>query len=406
LRRVRICLLNNLYPPVASGSSHYCHELVHRLADRGHEVTMITAHVERDSPAFEEAPGIEVHRLPCRLLPRMRIAHNFKWMSYTFTPANLRRIYDILTERRVEVLHQNGHIFDLALASVRARKRLQLPLVLTIHAWAQHPHPVFGRILRFGDRQFLRRLVVRHCDTLVVPDKDYQINARATYGREQVPLVPYGVEYPLSAPPLAESWRETYRLGERPLIVSLGHVHDIRDRCDLIAAMPAVLAAHPDTLLLIVGEVYTERPVHLVAELGLGENVVFVGALPREEALSLVGVADLEAHWARQQLAGLGVASMEAMAIGRATMSYPREDVLDDASLTDWEHLVIARRDDPPAIAEDVIRLLGDADLRARMGAAGQALVRDHFSWDAACRKMERVYDETISAWQDQHGHS
>ena len=118
---MRICLLNNLFPPVQSGSSLFTYRLAERLNARGHDVTVITAQFDKSVPSSENQQGIHIYRLPCLLLPQMSIAHNFKWMSFTFTPSNVKRIFGILTDRQVELLHLNGHIFDLALSSVLAR---------------------------------------------------------------------------------------------------------------------------------------------------------------------------------------------------------------------------------------------------------------------------------------------
>lgn len=51
------------------------------------------------------------------------------------------------------------------------------------------------------------------------------------------------------------------------------------------------------------------------------------------------------------------------------------------------KHLLIA--DDSAAFADAVIRLLGDADLRNRLGEAGRALYLECFTWPAAWRALE-----------------
>ena len=50
--------------------------------------------------------------------------------------------------------------------------------------------------------------------------------------------------------------RADYGIGDAPLIVSLGHVIPLRDRVALVEALPAVLAKHPRTKVIIAGRVY------------------------------------------------------------------------------------------------------------------------------------------------------
>ena len=394
----RICLVNNLYPPVPSGSSHFTHELSRRLAKRGHEVTVITARVQANQPELEVTEGVTIHRLPCVLMPRLRIAHNFKWMSYTFTRDNVRRFMKIIRERDVDVMHLNGHFFDLGLSAVLARRALGIPLVLTIHAWIRHPHPLYGAILRFADRHFVRRAIIRNCDELVVPDKEYQERSAHIYHRDDAHVVPYGLQYPVMAKELDQSWIERFRLDSSRVIVSLGHVHEMRDRCDLIEAMPLVLKEQPNTMLLIIGEVYYDRPVKLVEKLGLGRNVIFTGSLRRDVALSLVQRADIEAHWGRQAPPALGIACLEAMGLGKAIMTHTRSDLLGSATIENWKHLVLAPRNDKDAIAEALLKLLRDDALRRAIGENAREFVRKNYAWDAVCSRMESIYSSAIQA--------
>jgi glycosyltransferase involved in cell wall biosynthesis len=54
------------------------------------------------------------------------------------------------------------------------------------------------------------------------------------------------------------------------------------------------------------------------------------------------------------------------------------------------EHLLIA--DDPAGFAEAVDRLIGDADLRKKLGEAGRALYLERYTWPAAWRKLEGLF--------------
>jgi glycosyltransferase involved in cell wall biosynthesis len=52
---------------------------------------------------------------------------------------------------------------------------------------------------------------------------------------------------------------------------------------------------------------------------------------------------------------------------------------------------------DPEALAQSVIRLLGDDKLRETLGEAGQEAVRTVFSADVMAKQVEDVYDEVLS---------
>ena len=129
--RLKVCMFSNLFPPVVSGSSTQSSTLARELVKRGHEVVVITAHVDSNTPAYEHLDGVHIYRLPALRLPRLPIALNFPWLSVTFTPGNQRRIAAILDRHQPDVLHLHNHMFDLAFSAVRMHRRFKKPLVVT-----------------------------------------------------------------------------------------------------------------------------------------------------------------------------------------------------------------------------------------------------------------------------------
>jgi glycosyltransferase involved in cell wall biosynthesis len=52
--------------------------------------------------------------------------------------------------------------------------------------------------------------------------------------------------------------------------------------------------------------------------------------------------------------------------------------------------------DRPPDIAAAIVRLLGDAEARRRLGQGGRDTVLAHYSWDEKCRELERAFEECL----------
>jgi glycosyltransferase involved in cell wall biosynthesis len=51
---------------------------------------------------------------------------------------------------------------------------------------------------------------------------------------------------------------------------------------------------------------------------------------------------------------------------------------------------------DPEALADAILRLLRDPDLRQRMGEVGRARVTEHFSVEQMVRKTETLYEQLL----------
>jgi glycosyltransferase involved in cell wall biosynthesis len=89
---------------------------------------------------------------------------------------------------------------------------------------------------------------------------------------------------------------------------------------------------------------------------------------------------------------GLGTSLLDAMAAGKpivATSTGGIPEVVDDGVTG----ILVPPRDDA-ALAEGIVRLLKDFELRRRMGDAGLARARDRFS-------AERMVSDTLRVYQD-----
>jgi glycosyltransferase involved in cell wall biosynthesis len=393
-------MFSNLFPPVVSGSSTQSSALARELVRRGHSVTVITTHLDKTTARHEVVDGVEIHRLPCIRVPPTPLTLNFPWVNLTFTPANQRRIQTIVRQHRPDVLHVHNHIFDLGLSASRMSRRMRIPMVLTIHTILKHPNPALNAFLSCADRLAARPFVVARASAILCPDQNVVIYMANAYKRPNEPIVPYGVEGMGSASPaLVAHYREKHRLEGRRVILSLGHIHEIRNRRDLVEAMPFVLERLPDALLLIVGEVATRTPGELARKLGVEDSVVFAGTVPHAHISALFELAVLEAHWGNQEApdrTSLGIASLEAMAAGKTILAAANPNTYGEGLLRSGENLVIVEPGKPRELANTIVQLLEDPIRRQTIGENARRTIRESFSWDAVCMRTVDVYRNAI----------
>jgi glycosyltransferase involved in cell wall biosynthesis len=395
-------MFSNLFPPVVSGSATQSSFLSHQLAARGHHVSVITARVSPDAPAKEIREGVEIHRLPALRLPALPIALNFPWLSYTFTPANLARIRRILAEHPPDVLHLHNHMFDLAFSTAIMSRWRRVPFAVTIHTMIQHARPGFNALLRPVDRLVLGKLVVRRAGAVLCPDVNIQEYVFQAFGRRDAAIVPYGISLPATAPAARiEELRSQHGLADHRVILSLGHVHEIRNRKELVAAMPRVLGVVPNALLLIVGAVATETPARLARDLGIESAVRLIGPVPHADVPALLALAELEAHWLNQDVpekTSLGIASLEAMSVGKTVLAAASEMSYGPGVLRQGDNVVLVRPESPDQLADEIIGLLLDPERRRRIGDRARQTIREHFGWDTITAKTLGHYQAMIDS--------
>ncbi len=399
---MRIAMLTNLFYPVATGSSTQVRGLSKALAAAGHHVIVITAHVDRSSPARESMDGFEVFRIPALRLPEMAISLNFPWLNWVLWPANLSRIEVLLREQKIDVIHVHNHMFDMAFVAALLRRRLGLPLVLTMHTVIKHANRAYDAILRTVDRAFLKRAVIDNVDRLICPDNNMRAYVEERFRHMDSDVVTYGVDEPDAVTnEQRDALRARHSLDGRRIIVSVGHVHAIRNRHELIRALPAVARAFPDVLLLVVGGVFDGSAQQLASELGVDKNVLFVGAQPRASISAFLSVADMEAHWLNQDegtWASPGLASMEAMYSGLPVFTVAPENIYGPGVLRDGHNVLLVQRNDVDTLAARIIEILGDETLRRSIGQAAAATCAANFSWPHIAAMTVSSYRSLLQA--------
>ena len=405
-KHMNICMISSLYPPVLSGSSTQSAKLSYELARLGHKPFVITAHTDKSSPEYEEVDGVPVYRLPAIRLPKMPISLNFPWLSYTFTRGNLRKIETIFDRHRPEIIHLHNHMFDLAFSAVLMRRRFRIPLVITMHTMIHHTTRLYNLILYPADRILLRYLVTNQAQLLICPDINIEKYVKKAFPQSSTVVLPYGITLPDKVDAaMVDQLREKHHLDGKRVILSLGHVIELRDRRDLIAALPTIMAAIPDSVVVIVGNEATDRPRKLAHQLGVQDAVIFTGHVPHYKVPAYLALADLEIHLFYQDTpdnTSLGIASLEAMGAGNVVLVAANQDTYGKGILRNGENVILVDQGRPDKLAETIIGLLHDDSRRSHIAEQAKQTIRQHFSWDSVCSRTIKVYEEVLRIHKSQ----
>ncbi|MFJ4679454.1 glycosyltransferase family 4 protein [Kitasatospora sp. NPDC088783] len=182
-------------------------------------------------------------------------------------------------------------------------------------------------------------------------------------------------------------------LSERPVVVCVSRLVPRKGQDTLIRALPRVLAAQPDAVLLIVGGgPYRAELEKLVDTVGVRSSVVFTGAVPWEELPAHYGAGDVFAMPCRTRrggldVEGLGIVYLEASATGLPVVAGDSGGA-PDAVREGETGYVVPGRGGEALLAERLVRLLGDEGLRREMGGAGRAWVHAAWRWDMLAERL------------------
>jgi glycosyltransferase involved in cell wall biosynthesis len=365
------------YPPRRCGIATFTND----LASSTHSNEIAALHPAGPSMAY---PPEVHHRIRKDVLS-----------DYVTTAQALSRCVDL-----VSVQHEFGIWGGDAGADVIDFVRaLRVPAVATLHTVLRDPSA--------QQREVLTELVASVDTTVVMSHSAADLLTRSYHvDRRRIAIIPHGV--PNMA--LIDSATVKPQLGVdgRDVLLSFGLIGPGKGFELAIDALPAVAAAHPDVLYVIVGathpdlvrsegEAYRQSLKDAIRRLGMERHVRFVDRfVGRSELTQWLGAADVfVTPYPNLDQIVSGTLSY-AMGAGRAIVStpytYARELLADGRGL-----LVPAAS--PTELADGLNLVLGSPDLRAQIGARARAYSRN-MVWPAVGAEYDALFASRVPGSQ------
>ena len=357
--------------------------------EHGHDATLVTG----------PSPGPEGKLLQQCRVPDLKI----------ITEPNLVRplhpIRDIAAYRSLRRLFAKGqydivhtHSSKAGIIGRLAATSAGVPVVVhTIHGQAFHPYESWWRNQIYIAAE---RFAARRCDRIfaVAAAMISQCVDRKVDGCEKYRTIYSGMELEPFAdtvpdPELAQ------RLGLRPGSIVVGKIarlFELKGYEFLLQAAPKIIAAAPDMQFLIVGDGDLRPALEAeVRRLGMTEHFVFAGLVAPAEIPQYTALMDLLVHLSLRE--GLPRSVVQAQAAGKPVVGFDLDGTPE--IIQDGETGFLCPAENVDAVADGVVRLLKDGDLRQRLGAAGQERARQ-WDWRAMVDAIETEYTQLLAAKQ------
>ena len=382
-----LMVTNAVAPDKLGGLERYVRELAATLVGKGHEVTTLSKRLDADQPSDEVGDdGV-------RLLRFTTPPKSDPLFVAKYPVSVARAVRRLITGASYDVLH--GHYPVAMLPALTTR----IPFLYTFHA------PVYKEVM--GERQgsyaapgpvaaasvlimknIERRVLERA--SLVVTLSDFvagEMGAITRAGRTSWQKIPGGLrtDYftprPGAQPPVAV---------RRPLIVTARRLVERTGVELLVAAMPAILDAHPSAQLVVTGDGPRRGAIEKqLVELGVADSVRLLGRVSDDDLLGWYRSADLVVT-PTLELEGFGLSTVEAMSCGTPVVVTPvgaNPEVA--AGLGDR---FVARSTDPVHIAEAVVGVLDEPGLLVETRQRARDLVHPRLDWDQVADAYLEAY--------------
>jgi D-inositol-3-phosphate glycosyltransferase len=412
---VHTCPLAVLGGKEAGGMNVYVRELSKELGRRGVSVDVFT---RSQNP---------IQTLTHSLGPNARIVH---LPAGPLKPYNKNRIFGHLPQfvenvRQFAREHEadgapydviHGHYWLSGWAGLMLRKKWRTPVITMFHTLAHLKNDIARSD---EEREPLFRAereaeIMQQSDRIVAatPVEKAQLTWRYGAPADRIETIPCGVDLRLFRPiPKDEARRRVMeRVPEfraRRMVLLVGRIEPIKGVDVLIEAVRQLQNTDANELqVLIVGggptkigrnTITDDNPEAaklraLVMQYGLADQILFVPSQPQEQMPYFYSAADISVMCSRYE--SFGMAALEAQACGTPVIA-SRVGGLSSAVQHGYSgELITPER--PAELTDTLARLLGDSDLRMKLGqqAASRA---EQFGWRAIADNVLALYEHLAS---------
>lgn len=381
--------------PLHSGYTFRTRAIMKAQQAMGIEVLGVTGlRHQADGPDLEEIEGLRF----CRT--RGVAGGPVGLREWREIGALTRSIEHLCEKWQPDILHAHSPAL-CGMAALRVARRRGIPLVYEIRAFWEDA-AVGNGTGRAGDVKYrltraLENHVVAGADRVItICDGLRQDLIARGHDGARISIMPNGVDMALfGAPrPREAALAEGLGLGGGPVIGFIGSFYDYEGVDDLIAAMPALVAAMPDARLLLVGGGPMDCAWRAQANRSPARQAIrLVGRVPHDQVERYYALCDIMAYpRKRSRLTDLvtPLKPLEAMAQGRLVAA---SDVGGHRELiTDGITGTLFAPDDPAACAAALAGLAADPLRQAACRAAARARVESAHDWALNARHYSDIY--------------
>ncbi len=376
---MKILQLVPYFLPYNGGQERYVYNLSKHLIEMGHEVHVITSNYPK-CRRYEIIDGITVKRYTCLFRP----------LRNPITPGLLtieKKIKDY------DVVHTHNEHSFAAMVAAYFRKKINIPLILTCHGQLRFGKDLADWFERFYSRTIGKKILRRADSIVALSPSDAKYISSFGVSRDKIHILPNAIDIKTLSVKNNNNrdFVERYNL-TKPIILFVGPVIRRKGIQYLLKAIFTLWKEkHKEATFLIVGDGdYLEKAKSFVTKHKLEKFVRFTGRISQEELIQSYKVADIFVLPSLSE--GLPTTILEAMYLGLPVIATDIPGVKDhfkDAAI------LIPPRDEK-SLAEAIIKLINNPDLRKKLSRIGRELVVRKYTWKKVAKGYEKLYENLI----------
>lgn len=384
---MRIGIFSDSYKPYQSGVVTSIFTFKEELTRMGHEVFIFAP----SYPGYsEEEPGVyRFLSLPSPTNP-----------DFTLAIPVLPGMSGLMKKLDLDIIHVQSP-FTMGRVGQHYARKHNIPLVFTYHTqYDQYVHyvPLAGDLARDITIKYSAKFC-NNCDHIVAPSceiKDFLISCNVA---TPITVVPTGVSLnKFNGSDSRWLYKQYGIAANKKILLFVGRLTKEKNIEFLLQAFQTIHKRKPDAVLVLIARGPLEQDLkNLAHDLGVGEAVIFAGALPFETLVNAYYSSDLFVFSSITETQGLVI--LEAMACGLPAVAVRASGVQD---MVDSEVDGILTSLEVNEFSDAVCRVLDDTNVYQSLKDNALKKARALSSENMA-KRLEGIYLELCSNRPERH---
>lgn len=365
------------------GTEIAAYNLAVKMSDRKNEVNVFTTSID-SKDLIENVHGMNIYRY----------GTSFKVASANVA---LKLLYKPL-KHDLDIVHSHSPIPYSDIPAMLYSRNNKVPFVLTYQFDAQEN--IGGFIRNLGVTSYnhlLLNKVLDHADVIIATTSAYLKSSPFIKNhKDKAIIIPNGIDLDeFNLIYSKDECREKLNLSpEKKIILFFGSLVKYKGPDVLLKAFSIVLKEVPDAELIFAGRgEMKDNLLKLANELNIKDYVKFIGFVDENKKPLYYKAADIFCLPSTNMGESFGIVNLEAMASGVPVISSNLGGIPD--IIKDGENGLLVDPGDFKSLANSIIYLLQNEDIKNEMGANGKRKSRE-YSWDKIAVKTEEVYKSLL----------
>jgi len=379
------------------GQVVYVLEMAKNLSKLGVKVDIFTRLFDNRKREEYVCESVRIIRIPCGPQSFVRKEDLFPYLDEF-----VKRFFLYISQEGIRYDAIHSHYWDAGYVALKLREKMNTLFVHTSHSLGLLKKHFLGEIGKKVDYKFDVRIrtekeILEKMDTIIsaspiepeLVEKFYNV-------RRKMYVVPPGVDIDYFKP---EAKQRKINVPER-YVFTTGRIEWTKGFDLLVSAFASVVASIDDISLLIGGgstkptriEIDVRKKIDSIArELGISEKVIQIGRISNE---------DLPAYYAKSELVVLpsrydlfGMVAIEALACGKPVIVSKYAGVY---KIIARDFGIVVDPLNKEELADRIIYLLRNPDIRKQMGLKGREFVERKMIWQNLAKDLKNIYDKEI----------